>query len=88
MTVRELLKHFGFYFSRIVFFDKTNNIQDTAYIGQMQLKFAIYSHSKTAKCETEFLNEYGDYKVITWEVDTTITSITDGVYLSIEIEKG
>ena len=80
MTVRELFKHFGFYFSRIVFYDKTNNIHDTAFI------FDIKNRKKTVKTEADFLNEYGDYKVNTWEVDTDLTTITN-VYISIEIEE-
>lgn len=80
MTVRELLNHFSFLFNRIVFLDKTNNIQDTAYT------FMINSREQTIKNYTEFLNEYGEYEVTDWEVDTDLSSITQ-VYISIEIEE-
>lgn len=76
MTVRELINHFSFYFDKIVFFDKTNNIQDIAKI------YIDNFPKKTVKNETEFLDEYGDYKVINWEV-----SIDGSFLIRIEIEE-
>ena len=80
MTVEELLKHFRFYFDKIVFFNKTHNIQDTAHL------YEIDSLEQTVNNETEFLNEYGDYKVTDWKVKYDDSLITD-IYIWIEIEK-
>ena len=81
MTVKELLNHFNsFYFDKIVIFDKTNNVQDTAYI------YAMNNPKKTIKNMDEFLKKYGDYEVTDWEVDVDGSSITK-TYISIDIEE-
>ena len=59
IDVVDLFSHFTSYFDKILFLDKTNNIQDTVHIKDN----GYYNYKKF----DEFLEEYGNAEVIDWE---------------------
>lgn len=58
MTVRDLFDHFHCMFQKIVYYDKTANVEDVVHIeNRKQYDEELYD---------DFLEEYGDYIVKEW----------------------
>lgn len=65
MTVEELFDHIHFLPDRIVYFDKTNNVEDTVEIGvQTVTGEKIILHDSYY----EFLAEYKNREVMDWDL--------------------
>lgn len=67
MNVQELFDHFRCLFDKIVYFDKTNNIEDSVYIESTALIDGEMTRAYSQEKQEEFLGEYGDFDVVEWE---------------------
>lgn len=73
MNVEELFHCFAAYFDKIIFYDVTENVQDT-----VQIKI-LENYDKDAYWS--FAQEYGEYTVTEWQY------VKDGNYIDITIER-
>lgn len=62
MTVAELFERFSAYFNKIIFFDETNNIQDSIELSDCNKDVKVYEY-------VNFIYKYGLFKVDAWRFD-------------------
>lgn len=62
MTVAELFERFSAYFDKIVYFDETNNIEDSIEVRDCKEDVKTEEYIK-------FIFKYGLFKVLDWRFD-------------------
>ena len=69
MTVLELFERFSAYFNKIVYFDETNNIQDSIELKDCNDNIKTEEYYK-------FIDQYGSFKVLDWRFDNYNNNIS------------
>lgn len=80
MTVAELFEHFTFYFDSIIYYDRTNNVEDMKYI------YSDSDETYSSDVYLNFLHKFKEYSVIEWEYDFRENNISLTIENSYEEE--